>query len=238
MSTRRPRNVNPTPRDPNRVTRAHPGPANPAPPTQALQNTARIQPAAASAAQQPQAAIQGSALPSNLQPPSVWQNTPGGVLAFLLNPHGNAEAHHVFISQFRREDWYRLKALNRVCGNLAWPDWDPLRDPVAQSSPGPGRYLQVKCGNNERTMLPVYSHIIPPEQNPPAILQQEWRYAQGPKYLCSLDQHDLLNGVILFSFDVRTHFIGIETTPDLHTGAPETGFVRLARSTIYDIWRV
>ncbi|KAK5957927.1 hypothetical protein OHC33_001117 [Knufia fluminis] len=121
-------------------------------------------------------------------PPQAWQIGPGGPLALLLN-YTSGPMHTIFAGEFIREDWYMLKAWNRVCGNPPWPDWNPFRDPLSLSHPGPGRYLRVRCGNI-RIPLPIHSDIPQDEQDPPVNLQQEWGLSEGPSTLCPHNQLD------------------------------------------------
>ncbi|KAK5956006.1 hypothetical protein OHC33_002579 [Knufia fluminis] len=72
--------------------------------------------------------------------------------AFLLGP-ASGEAGARFASLFKREEWFRLKALNRQAGNAPWPNWDPFRDAVNLAYPAPGRCLQVSARSVDRSPI-------------------------------------------------------------------------------------
>jgi len=129
--------------------------------------------------------------PNFVPPPQGWQHLPGGILAQMLSPDRGA-IFRSFVGNFKREDFYWLKALNRVCENTPWPEWNPFRDPLSVGFPGPGRYLQVQCGNYRRP-LPIYTDVPANELNPPAVLRQEWGVSEGPAIQCSHNQYDSQN---------------------------------------------
>jgi len=108
----------------------------------------------------------------------------------------------VFLSNFWREDYIHLRALNASMGLPAWPAWNHLTDHTNTAHPIPVEFMQVRCQNLvflKRQLIDISQDPALPARNwhphhtpvrPAAWDSWYWEKTSGPRMQCSNTQQE------------------------------------------------